>query len=164
MPVYTLAEIRAALDRESHLLRLAGSKPRKVVLAHGCFDVCSISHVRHLEAARQMGDILIVTVSQDQHVCKGPNRPVFSEQDRAEMVAALKCVDYAAINEWPTAVETIKLLRPSIYVKGNEYRDKPTLALTAELDAIREVGGMLRFTNGPEQHTSEILKRMGAGS
>src|SRR5262249_36014971 len=80
-----------------------------IVLCHGCFDLMHIGHIKHLQAARRMGDVLVVTVTPDEHVAKGDGRPVFTGSLRAETLAALECVDYVAINRWPTAVETIRL-------------------------------------------------------
>src|SRR5262249_7023770 len=94
------------------------ARGKQIVHCHGVFDLLHVGHVRHFEEARSMGDVLIVTLTQDEHVNKGPHRPAFTQDLRAEMVAALNTVDYVAINEWPTAVETIRMLRPNIYAKG----------------------------------------------
>src|SRR5712671_2772276 len=91
---------------------------RKIVHCHGVFDLLHIGHIKHLEAARQLGDALVVTLTPDRFVNKGPHRPPFPERLRAEALASLVCVDYVAINEWPTAVETIELLKPNLFVKG----------------------------------------------
>lgn len=131
----------------------------RVVHCHGCFDCLCIGHIRHLQAARQLGDMLIVTVTPDRYVNK-PGRPIFSEDIRAECLAALECVDYVAVNEWPDAVETIRLLRPDVYVKGAEYRGKMTAALRAEEAAIHAVGGRLVFVDTPQFHTTELIERL----
>src|ERR1051326_3874880 len=89
-------------------LRLEG---KTVVQCHGVFDLLHIGHIRHFERAKKYGHILVVTLTADNHVNKGPDRPVFTETLRAEAVAALSCVDYVAINYWPTAVRTIQLLK-----------------------------------------------------
>ena len=135
----------------------------RIVLSHGCFDCLHIGHIRHLQQAKAMGSILIVTVTPDRFVNKGKGRPVFNESVRVEMIAALECVDYVAINEWPTAVEAIREIMPTIFVKGAEYRDRPTLMLEDERRAVEFVGGELVFTDGDECHTTDIL-RMYAGS
>ena len=80
-----------------------------------------IGHIRHFEQAKKLGDILVVTVTPDRFVNKGPHRPVFPE-GLHESIAALQFVDFVAVNEFPMAVETIKLLKPDIYVKGSEFR------------------------------------------
>src|SRR5271154_179830 len=88
---------------------------KKVVQAHGAFDLLHLGHVKHLESARAKGDVLIVTVTADKFVNKGPNRPVFTEILRAEMLAALEVVDWVAINYHYDAVSAILTIRPSYY-------------------------------------------------
>src|SRR6266478_1445448 len=92
-----------------------------VVQAHGTFDLLHLGHVRHLEAARALGDVLVVTLTADRFVNKGPGRPVFTESLRAEMVAALHFVTYVAVAEAPDAVSAIDAIRPKVYVKGQDY-------------------------------------------
>ena len=106
-------------------------------------------HIKHLQAARRLADALVVTVSPDRFVDKGPGRPAFPEQLRAESVAALECVDYAAVNRWPTAEETIRLLRPDYFVKGQEFErpEDRTEKLQREVEVVREAGGEMRFTH-----------------
>lgn len=128
-----------------------------MVLACGCFDLIHIGHCRHLAAAKAMGDTLIVVVTPDRFVNKGPHRPAFGENLRAELLAALECVDFVAINQWPTAVEAIKMIRPAIFVKGQEYVGKETPALIEEREAIRSVGGVLAFTQTEEWHSTDLL-------
>src|SRR5215469_2679424 len=104
----------------SQRLRQSG---KKVVHAHGTFDLLHIGHLRHLEAARELGDVLIVTVTGDRFVNKGPGRPVFPEDLRAEMLASLALVDWVAINQEPDAVNALGLIRPDVYVKGQDYQN-----------------------------------------
>src|SRR5690349_12984543 len=80
---------------------------RTVVQCHGVFDLLHIGHIRHFQEARKKGDLLVVTLTPDQYVNKGPHRPVFTASLRAEAIASLDVVDYVAINKWPTAVEAI---------------------------------------------------------
>src|SRR5580700_10502892 len=96
---------------------------QKIVLCHGVFDLMHIGHIRHFQEAKKSGEILIVTITPDRFVNKGPHRPVFTETLRAEAIASLEAVDYVAINKWPTAVEAIELLRPDVYAKGSDYAD-----------------------------------------
>src|SRR3954470_14244667 len=114
--VRDLQDLVAELDQQ----RASG---KRIVHCHGVFDLMHIGHIRHFEQAKMLGDVLIVTITQDRHVNKGPNRPVFTEAHRAAAIAALVCVDYVAVNKWPTAIDTIRLLRPNVFVKGSEYRD-----------------------------------------
>ena len=126
-------------------------------LCHGCFDLLHLGHVRHFQAAKKLGGLLVVTITPDRFITK-PGRPAFGERLRAEMVAALECVDYVAINEWPDAVETIRVLRPAIYAKGIEYQDNMTPALLAENEAVESVGGRLVFCGDDLCHSTELLK------
>ena len=99
------------------------SSGKKVVHCHGVFDLLHIGHIRHFEQAKCMGDTLVVTITPDRFVDKGPHRPAFTETLRAEAVASLDSVDFVAVNNWPTAEETLRLLRPDFYVKGSEFRN-----------------------------------------
>jgi rfaE bifunctional protein nucleotidyltransferase chain/domain len=135
-----------AISAELSALRRDG---RKVVHCHGCFDLLHIGHIKHLQAARRMGDALVVTLTPDRYVDKGPGRPAFPEQLRAEAVAALDCVDFVAICREPTAAEAIRLFRPHYYVKGQEFESlaRPPVRLAAELAALQEIGGQMCFTH-----------------
>jgi len=140
-------------------LRAAG---KKIVLCHGVFDLLHIGHIRHFEQAKQMGDILVVTITPDRYVNKGPNRPAFPENLRTESIGALDCVDYVAINSWPTAVETIRLLKPSIYAKGSDYRDAGkdySGKITDEEAAVKSVGGEIAFTEDITFSSSNLLNK-----
>ena len=134
------------LARELEAARRAGLR---IVHCHGCFDLLHIGHIRHLQAARALGDRLVVTVTADAHVAKGDGRPAFNEALRAEALAALVCVDLVAISHWPTAVEAIRLLRPDYYVKGQagEEPARRSERLQQEIATVRELGGDVRFTH-----------------
>lgn len=135
-----------ALAETVHSLREQG---KVVVHCHGCFDLMHPGHVRHLQAARRMGDVLVVTVTADEYVDKGPGRPIFTDALRAEFLAALECVDYVAVNHEPTAAGALRRLRPSVYVKGQEFEgaaDK-TGKLQEELAAVAEIGARVRYTH-----------------
>ena len=125
---------------------LAGEKARghKVVLCHGVFDLLHPGHIQHFQEARSLGDILVVTVTADAHVNKGPGRPAFTQRLRMESLAAMECIDFVALSEWPTAIEVIRRIRPDFYVKGSEYQDSDndlTGKILEVVDAGREVGG-----------------------
>jgi rfaE bifunctional protein kinase chain/domain/rfaE bifunctional protein nucleotidyltransferase chain/domain len=135
---------------------------KKIVHCHGVFDLLHIGHIRHFEQAKRLGDALVVTVTQDRYVDKGPYRPAFDEMYRAQAVAALECVDYVAINEWPTAVETIYRLQPDIYVKGAEYRrpdNEQSEGFSAETGAVRKAGGEVIFTDEVTFSSSTLINR-----
>ena len=148
------------IEEVAQILESVRNKNQKIVHCHGVFDLLHIGHIRHLENAKKFGDVLIVTVTPDRFVNKGPHRPAFPENLRAEAVAALSCVDYVAINKWPVAVETIRLLRPDFYVKGQDYRSKQkdrTGGILLEEEAIRSVGGQIVFTDEISFSSSKLI-------
>src|SRR5437764_4968589 len=135
---------------------------KKVVHCNGVFDLLHIGHIKHLEAARKLGDALVVTLTPDRFVNKGPHRPAFPERLRAEALASLACVDFVAINEWPTAVETIQRLRPNFFVKGvvrEAGKRDHTNAIQQEEDAVQAVGGQLVLTDEETFSASTLINR-----
>jgi rfaE bifunctional protein nucleotidyltransferase chain/domain len=140
-------------------LKAAG---KVVVQCHGVFDLMHIGHIKHFESAKRLGDVLVVTVTPDRYVNKGPNRPVFTEAHRAWAIGALACVDYVAINQWPMATDTIRLIKPTIFAKGSEYRDASkdrTGAISAEEHVVEEIGGRIAFTDDVVFSSSTLLNR-----
>lgn len=148
------------LDSLPQTLLPARTQGRRVVQCHGVFDLLHIGHIHHFQAARRFGEVLVVTLTPDRFVNKGPGRPVFGQELRAQAVAALECVDFVAINHWPTAVEPIGLLRPDFYCKGSEYR-RPDNDVTGKISdeeaAVLAAGGQIVFTEEPTQSSSHLL-------
>ena len=99
-------------------------KGKKVVQCHGVFDLVHLGHIRHFNLAKKEGDVLVVTVTKDKHVKRGPGRPIFNEDLRSETLASLAVTDYVSVVDAPTAVEAIKILKPNVYAKGSEYRSR----------------------------------------
>ena len=133
---------------------------KKVVQCHGVFDLLHIGHIRHFKEAKKNGDILIVTVTPDRYVNKGVGRPAFPEQLRLEALAAIDIIDYVALNNWPTAVEAIHLLKPAFYVKGSEYEDSTkdiTGKISDEDQAVKDIGGSLVFTHDIVFSSSNLI-------
>ena len=150
------------LDELSRSLESLRAKGKRVVQCHGVFDLLHIGHIRYFEQAKRLGDVLVVTVTPDRHVNKGPHRPAFNERLRAEAIIALECVDYVSINRWPTAVEAIQLLRPDHYVKGAEYSqpgDDVTGGIALEQTAVESVGGQIDFTQDITFSSSNLINR-----
>ena len=150
------------LNELSELTAALRAQGRKIVLCHGVFDLLHIGHIRYFEEAKRLGDVLIVTVTPDRYVNKGPHRPAFPERLRSEAIAALECIDYVAINAWPMAVETIRLLKPHLYVKGSEYRDASkdmTGGIALEEEAVKSVGGQIVFTDDITFSASHLINR-----
>ncbi len=101
------------------------SENKQIVLTNGCFDLLHVGHLRYLERARQMGDLLVVGVNSDESVraLKGAERPILPEGARAELVAGLECVDYVVVFSEPNAVRLVETVRPHYYVKGGDYTE-----------------------------------------
>jgi len=140
------------------------SKGKKVVHCHGVFDLLHIGHIKHFEEARSLGDCLIVTITPDEFVHKGPNRPAFTTALRLEALAALESIDFVSANKWPIAVETIKILQPDIYCKGPDYEnhaDDVTGKIDDEEQAIESVGGKICYTEGITFSSSSLLNKFG---
>lgn len=155
------AKIKRLKELEA-VMRAARKAGKKVALCHGVFDVMHPGHIVHFKEAAQRADLVIVTVTPDRFVNKGPGRPVFDESLRLEALAAVEYIDCVALNEWPTAVETIALLKPDFYVKGAEYAEPGrdvTRKIEDEEKAIRAAGGKLVFTAGFSSSSSSIINR-----
>jgi len=136
------------------------ARGKTVVQCHGVFDLIHPGHIRHLASAKKEGDILVVTITADKYVRKGPGRPIFNENLRAETLAAMSMVDYVAINHAPTATNCIRLLQPDVYVKGRDYidRDKDvTGKIREEEKAIASVGGRVVLTHDITFSSSKLI-------
>jgi len=150
------------LDQLARYAEAARKAGQRVVLAHGTFDLLHMGHVRHLEQARALGDVLIVTLTADRFVNKGPGRPVFTGTLRAEMVAALTYVERVAVNDDATAENVINLIKPDVYVKGSDYADDEndvTGKIRDERDAVEAHGGTIHFTYDITFSSSSLLNR-----
>jgi len=137
---------------------------QRLVLTNGTFDLLHIGHVRYLEAARKLGDVLVVGINSDESVrrYKGPGRPVVPHEERAEIVAALRCVDYAIIFNEPTASALVEALQPDVYAKGGDY--SPGSKPLPEAELVRANGGEVRIVPYVEGHSaSELIKRVNEG-
>lgn len=146
------------LANEVNTLKNSG---KKIAHCHGCFDLMHPGHIKYFQAAKKMGDILVVTVTPDAYVDKGPGRPVFNQDLRAESIAALECVDYVSINKWPTAEETLKLLRPNVYVKGQEFEnlEDKTGKIQKEAAIVKEIGAETRFTHEIVFSSTDLINK-----
>lgn len=134
----------------------------RVGLAHGTYDLFHYGHLRHLKAASVLCEILIVSITADRWIKKGPGRPIFDENQRAETLASLSFVDAVVIVDAPSAIEVLQWLRPEIYIKGSEYQDTesdPTGAITAEIDVAEKNGGSVMYTDEPVFSSSRLINR-----
>ncbi|MBK9673331.1 MAG: adenylyltransferase/cytidyltransferase family protein [Bacteroidetes bacterium] len=149
-----------ALDALASITTSLKSEGKKIAHCHGCFDLMHLGHIKHFEAAKNTADVLIVTLTPDRFVNKGPGRPVFNEMHRMEAIAALQCVDYVALNKWETAVETIKIVKPDFYVKGQDYKnakDDITGNIGFEEEAVKAVGGKFYITEEVQFSSSKLI-------
>ena len=133
----------------------------RVVLAHGVFDVLHLGHTRLFAAARKLGDILVVSVTADEFVNKGPGRPLYNQFERAEAIRNVRCVDHVEITQEPTGVVMIRQLRPAVYAKGIDYLhvDKNG-ALEEEKAAVEECGGRLVLLDAAHIPSSDLIARI----
>jgi D-glycero-beta-D-manno-heptose 1-phosphate adenylyltransferase len=148
----------------AHLLEMRGEWRKsglRLVLTNGTFDLLHIGHLRYLEAARAKGDLLVVGINSDMSVrgYKGPGRPVVPEEERAELVAALRCVDYTTIFDEPTAVALVEALQPDVYVKGGDYA--PGSKPLPEAEAVKSYGGEVCIVPLVQGHSaSDLIRRV----
>lgn len=148
------------IDEIAALLKEDKNKGFKIVQCHGVFDLIHPGHIKHIEEAKKQGDKLVVTLTADRFVNKGPGRPFFNETLRSETLAALSAVDYVALNDTSDAVSCIKKIMPDIYVKGIEYADHEkdvTGKISEEVSAVEEVGGFVHYTNDIVFSSSSLI-------
>jgi rfaE bifunctional protein nucleotidyltransferase chain/domain len=148
-----------ALDELVRADRHAG---RSIAFANGCFDVLHVGHVRYLEGARREADRLIVAVNDDESVrgLKGEGRPILDAAARAELVAALRAVDYVVLFGDPDVSRLLRRIRPDVHCKGTDY----TADTVPERDVMREIGGRIAIVGDPKDHSTRgLLRRIGGG-
>ena len=139
------------------ILEDARAKGKTVVTTNGCFDVLHLGHLRYLQAARELGDLLVVGVNSDTsvHMLKGANRPLVPEDDRAELLAGLECVDYVTIFSERNPVTLLSQLKPDIHVKGGDYRIDEII----EREAVETNGGKIVVgLNVPGKSTTSLVQ------
>ena len=128
---------------------------RRVVFSNGCFDTLHVGHIRYLEGARREGDILVVGVNADSSVCglKGPGRPILDENARAQLVAALRCVDYVVLFAEPNVEALLQELRPDVHAKGTDY----TIETVPERAVAKRLGIRVAIVGDPKDHSTKEL-------
>lgn len=130
-----------------------------LALANGCFDLLHVGHIRYLQGAAEQADRLIVAVNADRSVreLKGPNRPILAARDRAEMVAAIRGVDYVVVFDEPTVGPLLDLIKPDVHCKGTDY----TVESVPERDTVLRYGGRIAIVGDPKDHsTRDLLSRI----
>jgi rfaE bifunctional protein nucleotidyltransferase chain/domain len=149
------------LTRDQLAARVQQDRARGLThaFANGAFDLLHVGHIRYLEAAKREADRLIVAINDDQSVrgLKGPMRPVLPQQDRAELVAALRAVDYVVVFSEPTVTPLLELLQPAVHCKGTDY----TVETVPERETVLAYGGRIAIVGDPKDHsTSDLLTRL----
>lgn len=156
----TLNTAARILSRDSVIseTRSARQAGKTIVLANGCFDVLHAGHIRYLQGARELGDVLVVAINADDQVklLKGNGRPILAERERAELVASLEVVDFVTIFDEPTVEQLLLAIKPDVHAKGTDYTEETV----PERDVVRSFGGRVAIVGDPKNHsTSEMLKR-----
>jgi rfaE bifunctional protein nucleotidyltransferase chain/domain len=134
-------------------------KGKKIVLANGRFDIVHVGHLRYLQGARALGDVLVVAINSDKSMrsIKEPGRPILAEDERVALISALRCVDYVVVFDEPGVAHVLDVLRPAIHAKGTGYTEQSV----PERNKVLGYGGAVRITGGPKDHsTRDIIDRI----
>ena len=132
---------------------------KNVVLANGCFDILHVGHLRYLQGARALGDILVVAINSDKSMraIKDSGRPILAQDERIALVSALRCVDYVVLFDEPDVSRVLDVLRPAIHAKGTDYTEQTV----PERDQVLSYGGKVRITGDSKGHsTRDIIERI----
>ncbi len=137
-------------------------KNKKIGMCHGVFDILHIGHIKHFEQAKKIADVLIVSVTADEFVNKGPNRPAFNQNLRMQSIAALKDVDYVCLSNSKSAIKNLNIIKPNFYIKGKEYKfssNDLTGEIKNEINVLRKNKGTIYFTQGITSSSSMLLNK-----
>jgi rfaE bifunctional protein nucleotidyltransferase chain/domain len=128
---------------------------RKVVLANGCFDLLHVGHLRYLQGARALGDLLVVAINSDKSTrrIKDAGRPILDEDERVALVSALRCVDYVVVFDEPDVAAVLDVLRPAVHAKGTDYSEQSV----PERAKVLAYGGTVRITGDPKDHSTRNI-------
>ena len=153
------------LERDQLLARVAVSRQHgdRIVLANGCFDVLHVGHLRYLQGAKELGDVLVVGINSDKQVAslKGAGRPIMGERVRAEIVDSLEAVDLVTIFDEPTVESLLLSIKPEVHAKGTDYTEDTV----PEREVVRSYGGQVAIVGDPKNHsTSQLLGRLGSAT
>ena len=141
-------------------LKVLKTKKKKIVLCHGVFDLVHLGHIEHFKSAKSYGDYLIVSLTLDKFIKKGPGRPLFNEQQRMEYLKQIKIVDQVILSKTESSIDIINTIKPDFYVKGPDYKENykdKTKKIILEKKAVEKNGGKIRFTNDITFSSSNIL-------
>ena len=133
---------------------------KKIVLCHGVFDLIHPGHIIHFEQAKAMGDVLVVSITSEKFVRKGPGRPYFNDEMRMKFLEAIEHIDYVMLSEGYTVDDIVEVVEPDIYVKGEEYKkakDDITGKITEEQEIVEKHGGSIQFTSGQVFSSTKLI-------
>jgi len=152
------------VDRPQLIEAIAAAKKdgQRIVFCNGCFDLLHVGHVRYLEAAKALGDLLIVAINSDAQArrLKGEGRPLMPQDQRAEIVSALDAVDFVTIFDEPTVADLLLALKPDVHAKGTDYTEDTV----PERDVVRSYGGRVAIAGDPKDHSSSgLIDKVGSG-
>lgn len=142
------------------------NEQKKVVLCHGVFDLVHPGHIIHIEQAKKMGDILVVSITSEKYVRKGPGRPYFNDETRLRFLEAIEYIDYVMLSEGYTVDDIVETVEPDIYAKGEEYKDSyndMTGAILAEQQLVEKHGGRIAFTSGQKYSSTKLINNALSG-
>lgn len=148
------------IDELKQQLDIERGQDKKIVLCLGVFDLVHPGHIKHFQEAKAKGDILVVAITANRYVNKGPDRPVFDQVLRMESVAAIECVDYVVLNDTPDGIFMIQSIKPTYYAKGIEYKkaeDDVTGKIQLEVNAVEKNGGSIFYTDDVVFSSSKLL-------
>ncbi len=155
------SKILVAFELEKELMKIRIETPGvKIALCHGVFDLVHPGHLEHLRQAKKLGEILILSITADKFVNKGPNRPYFNQDQRAMFLAAIEMVNFVYVAESDSAITAIELVKPDFYVKGSDYQvlqDDITGKIRVEKETIEKLGGKLVFTDGFKSSSTNLI-------
>lgn len=159
--MYALTGKYYTLQKLAQEVRQWKSECMSIALCHGCFDPLHVGHIKHFCEASKLADKLVVTVTPDRYVNKGPDRPYFHEEDRLFAIASLSMVDACALNLWPDSIRTIEMLKPDFYVKGVDYKDMENCNpnIINERKALEQYHGRMYFTSTEKLSSTELIKK-----
>lgn len=144
----------------TRIIKNLKKEKKKIVLCHGVFDLVHLGHLKHFKEAKSKGDILIVSVTSDKYVSKGPGRPLFNEKKRIEFLSYIKLINYVFVSNSRNAINSIKLIKPNVYCKGPDYKDNNkdiTGQIKLENDTVKRVGGKIHYTEAETFSSSKLV-------
>ena len=145
---------------KKNLVQFIKQNKKKIVLCHGVFDLVHYGHIMHFKRAKELGDILIVSITKDDFIKKGINRPLFNEIQRSKYLSEIKIIDYVYICETKSAEDSIKTIKPNYYVKGPDYKDNSldeTKKIYLEKKLVKKFKGKIFYTNNKKYSSSNII-------